>query len=177
MDIPRSYRDTDDRRICKVARVIGSPALGPACPVNAPFTPQETGMGLFKQMKDMKNVVEQAPGMVAQAQQLGAQAQEMAAAQQAAAQQAMAQQQAASATAAQAGVGDFEPINGVTIEQYAAVSKQLADHGYDQSKAAEVAATNGIAADDWQAAMDGWNQRMQGSPAVGQRFNALYTGR
>jgi len=41
-------------------------------------------MGLFKQMKDMKRTVEAAPGMVAQAQQLSAQAQQLAAAQQAA---------------------------------------------------------------------------------------------
>ena len=132
-------------------------------------------MGLFKQMKDMKNVVEQAPEMIDQAQQMGAQAQEMAAAQQAAAQQAMAQQQTAAAAASQAGAGNFEPIAGVTIEQYAEVSKELAAHGYDQSKAAEIAATKGISAENWQAAMDGWNQRMQGDPSVGQRFNALYT--
>src|SRR6516162_7540379 len=41
-------------------------------------------MGMFKRMKDMRDMVEAAPGMVAQAQQLGAQAQQMAAAQQAA---------------------------------------------------------------------------------------------
>lgn len=132
-------------------------------------------MGMFKQMKDMKNVVEQAPDMIAQAQQMGAQAQEMAAAQQAAAQQAMAQQQAASAAASQAGTGNFEPIAGVTIEQYAEVSKELAAHGNDQSMAAGIAAAKGISAENWQAAMDGWNQRMQGDPSVGQRFNQLYT--
>ncbi|MBI4897760.1 MAG: hypothetical protein HY827_05275 [Actinobacteria bacterium] len=134
-------------------------------------------MGLFKQMKDMKNVVEQAPDMVAQAQQMGAQAQEMAAAQQAAAQQAMAQQQATAAAAQQAGTPDFEPVSGVSLEQYAEVSKELAAQGGDQSKAAEIAASKGISADDWQTAVDGWNQRMQTNPAVGQRFNALYTGR
>ncbi|HEV7918219.1 MAG TPA: hypothetical protein VGO97_01465 [Solirubrobacterales bacterium] len=132
-------------------------------------------MGLFKQMKDMKNVVEQAPDMINQAQQLGAQAQEMAAAQQAVAQQAVSQQQAATAAAAEAGGADFEAIAGVSIEQYAEVSKELAAHGYDQSKAVEVAATKGISADSWQQALDGWNARMQTSPAVGQRFNQLYT--
>lgn len=134
-------------------------------------------MGLFKQMKDMKNVVEQAPEMITQAQQMGAQAQEMAAAQQAAAQQAVAQQQAATTAAAEAGGADFEPVAGVTIEQYADVSKEVAASGGDQSKAAAIAAGKGISADDWQAAMDGWNQRMQTNPAVGQRFNQLYTGR
>ena len=37
-------------------------------------------MGMLKRMKDMRDMVEAAPGMVQQAQQLGAQAQEMAAA-------------------------------------------------------------------------------------------------
>ena len=134
-------------------------------------------MGLFKQMKDMKNVVEQAPDMIAQAQQMGAQAQEMSAAQQAAAQQAMAQQQAATTAAAEAGGPDFDPVAGVTIEQYADVSKEAAAGGGDQSKAAEIAACKGISAEDWQAAIDGWNQRMQTNPTVGQRFNQLYTGR
>lgn len=133
-------------------------------------------MGLLKQMKDMKNVVEQAPDMIAQAQQMGAQAQEMNAAQQSAAQQAMAQQQAATATAAQAGGADFEPVAGVSIEQYAEVSKEVGANGGDQSKAAEIAGSKGISAENWQAAVDGWNQRMQTNPAVGQRFNQLYTG-
>ncbi len=42
-------------------------------------------MGFLKQMKDMKKTVEAAPGMIQQAQTLGAQAQQMAAAQQQAA--------------------------------------------------------------------------------------------
>lgn len=134
-------------------------------------------MGMFKQMKDMKNVVNQAPDMVAQAQQMGAQAQEMAAAQQAAAQQAQQQAQDNAAAAAQAGGPDFEPVSGVTLEQYAEVGKELAAHGYDQSKAIEIAAGKGIDAESWQQAVDGWNARMQTNPAVGQRFNALYTGR
>ena len=82
-------------------------------------------MGLFKQMKDMKNMVEQAPGVIAQAQQTAAQAQEYAVAQQAAAQQAAQQAMAATDTAADAGTGNFAPINGVTLEQYAALCKQL----------------------------------------------------
>jgi len=132
-------------------------------------------MGLFKQMKDMKTMVNAAPGMIEQAQQLGAQAQQMAAAQQAAAQQALAQQQAATAAAAQAGGADFEPISGVSIELYAEVCKGLAAYGYDQSKAVEVAASKGVTAESWAEAMNGWNARIRANPAVGQRFNALYT--
>ncbi len=134
-------------------------------------------MGFFKQMKDMKKTVEAAPGLVSQAQQMGAQAQQMQMAQQAAAQQAMAQQQAAAMGAgAPAGGADFEPIAGVSIELYAEISKGCAAHPGDLAKAAEVAASHGVSADNWQAAMNGWNARMT-NPAVGQRFNALYMGR
>jgi len=133
-------------------------------------------VGLFKQMKDMKKMVEAAPGMVNQAQQLGAQAQEMAAAQQAAAQQQMAAHQAAQDQAMTAGTADFEPIAGVSLEQFAQVSKGLAAHGYDQSKAVEVAASHGISPENWQTAMDGWNERIKGNPAIGQQFNKLYMG-
>ncbi|MGH2905479.1 MAG: hypothetical protein ACRDKI_01775 [Solirubrobacterales bacterium] len=133
-------------------------------------------MGLFKQMKDMKNVVEQAPDMIDQAQQLGAQAQEMAAAQQAAAMQANQQAMAANTQAATAAEGDFEPINGVSIEQYASVCKSLGPAAADPAKAHEAAAAAGISAEDWDAAAAGWAARMQGGTAVGQRFNQLYMG-
>jgi hypothetical protein len=133
-------------------------------------------MGMFKQMKDMKKTVEAAPGMIDQAQQMGQQAQEMAAAQQAAAQQQAAQAQQASEQAAQAGGPDFEPVAGVSLEVYADVCKELAAQGYDQSKAAGIAASKGISADSWQQAMDGWTERMKRNLAVGQRFNALYRG-
>jgi hypothetical protein len=132
-------------------------------------------MGLFKQMKDMKKTVEAAPGMIEQAQQLGAQAQEMQAAQQSAAQQAVAQQQAAAQQAAAAGGPDLEPIAGVSIELYAEISRESAAHPGDLAKAAEVAASKGIGGDAWQQAMDGWNARMT-NPAVAQRFNQLYSG-
>lgn len=96
-------------------------------------------MGLFKQMKDMKNVVQQAPGMIDQAQQLGAQAQEMAAAQQAAAMQAQAAAQANANAQFAAGGPDFEPIAGVSLDLYSEISRELANRGYDQSQAVEVA--------------------------------------
>ena len=76
-----------------------------------------------------------------------------------------------------AGDPDFEPIAGVSIELYAEISKGLAAYNYDQAKAPELAAAKGVGAEDWQAAMTGWNERMQRNRAVGQRFNALYTGR
>ena len=139
-------------------------------------------MGMLKRMKDMKDMVDAAPGMIQQAQQLGAQAQQMASAQQAAAQAQMAQyggmgqmggMPGAMPGAAPAGP-DFEPIAGVSIEQYAAISKGIAVFNYDQSKLVEVAASHGVPAPAWEQAASGWNQRIKANPAVGQRFNQLY---
>ena len=132
-------------------------------------------MGILKDMKDLKNVVAAAPGMVDEAQKMAANAQAMAAQQQQAAAAMMAQQQQAAAGPA---VGpDFEPVAGVSLEVYAEVAKGLAEYNYDQSMAVTIAGNKGIAADAWQAAADTWNARMKANPAVAQRFNALYTGR
>jgi hypothetical protein len=136
-------------------------------------------MGMLKRMKDMKDMVNAAPGMVAQGQELAAQAQQMAAAQQAAAQAQMAQYQAQSGLG-QPGLAaagpDFDPVAGVTLEAFAAVSKGIAAYNYDQSRLAEVAAAQGIDPVSWESAAQGWNARMQGNPAVAQRFNQLYRG-
>jgi hypothetical protein len=98
-------------------------------------------------------------------------------------QQAMAAQQAAFApqgAAAPAGGLDAsatEAIAGVSLEQYADISRGLQAYNYDQSKAVEIAAGQGVSAENWQAAVDGWNARMQANPAVAKEFNRLYTGR
>ena len=127
-------------------------------------------MGFFKQIKDMKATVAAAPEMIEQAQEMAANAQAMAAAQQSAAQQAVQPTPPA--------IGpDFEPIAGVSLELYAEISKSLATVNYDQSQAPALAAARGVSPENWQAAVDGWNARMKTNPAVGQRFNALYTGR
>ena len=126
-------------------------------------------MGLFKQMKDMKKTVDAAPGLMAQAQQMGAQAQQMQAAQYAA----MQQQQAAAPPADGA---FFEPIAGVSLELYADISRESAVRPGDLGHAAMVAAGRGVSAESWQEAMNGWNARMH-HPAVAQRFNALYMQR
>jgi hypothetical protein len=134
-------------------------------------------LGFLRDMKDMKDMTKAAPGMIASAQQMGAQAQEMAAAQQAAAHaqmQQFAQQQQA---IAEAGGPGYEPIAGVSLDDYADISKQLANHNYDQSQAVTIAAGKGISASSWEEAVDGWNTRIRSNPTVAQRFNQLYTGR
>jgi hypothetical protein len=135
-------------------------------------------MGIFKQMKDMKDMVNAAPGLVEQAQQMGAQAQQMAAAQQAAAQARMAQfggaQPGAFGQQAAPTGPDFEPIDGVTLEQFAAVGKAVAAYNYDGTKLPQIAASKGIPAQAWESASRGWNDRLMANPAVAQRYNQLY---
>ena len=138
-------------------------------------------MGLFRQMKDMKSMVEDAPEMIRGARELGAQAQAMAAAQQAASQQAVQHATAAPAplagSTATAAPGPGEAIAGVSLELYAEICRGLAAYDYDQSKAVLVASGKGVSPDSWQTALDGWNARIQQDPTVAQRFNQLYTGR
>lgn len=147
-------------------------------------------MGLFKGMKDMKDMLGATPGLLDQANQLSANAQVMQqqAAQQAAQQQAAYQQapaiQGASYGAAPVALysadlpADLgEPIAGVDLATFAQVSAGLAAYNYDQSKAVVIAAERGIDAASWQLAVDGWNARITGNPAVARQFNAFYTGR
>lgn len=139
-------------------------------------------MGMMKRMKDMREMVNAAPGMMEQAQQMqqqaqqmGAQAQQYAAAQQAAAQAQMAAAQGQFAQPGAAPTGpDFEPIAGVSLEQFAAISKGVAAYNYDQSKLVEVAASKGVDDASWGQASQGWNDRIKANPAVAQRFNLLY---
>jgi hypothetical protein len=139
-------------------------------------------MGMMKRMKDMKDMVNAAPGimqqaqeMQQQAQQMGAQAQQYAAAQQAAAQ---AQYGAAQGQFAQPGAAptgpDFEPIANVSLELFAAISKGVAAYNYDAAKLPEVAASKGVDPVSWDEASRGWNDRIKANPAVAQRFNVLY---
>ncbi|HEV3308948.1 MAG TPA: hypothetical protein VG815_00275 [Chloroflexota bacterium] len=134
-------------------------------------------MGLFKSMKDMRDMVNASPDMIREAQALGAQAQELQAAQQVAMQQQLVQAQTAGAASQEAGVGDFEPIAGVSLETYTQIAKGLAEYNYDQTKGPVVALAHGVDEESWSAAVDGWNLRMRANKAVAQRFNAMYTGR
>jgi hypothetical protein len=69
---------------------------------------------------------------------------------------------------------DCEPIAGVALQQFAVVAKGIAAYNYDQSRLAEVAAAHGIDPVSWEAAAQGWNSRIQASPALAQQFNRLY---
>ena len=133
-------------------------------------------MGLFKQMKEMKDMVHAAPGMIDQAQQMSANAQGMAVAQQQAAYQQAAAAQAAAAGTLQPQPGGLDAIAGVSLQQYAVIVKAIAPLNYDQSALPGIAASHGIDSGAWQQAHDGWNARIQGDPAVARAFSDIYRG-
>ena len=131
---------------------------------------------MFKALRDTKAALAQAPGMIAAGHEMAANAQALAAVQAqqvAAAQQAYGQAVVAEAQAATP--GDFEPIAGVSIELYAEISKSFAEVNYDMTQAHTLAARKGVTGSNWDAAAEGWAARIRSNPAVGQRFNALYT--
>jgi hypothetical protein len=69
---------------------------------------------------------------------------------------------------------DFEPIAGVGLEQFAAVSRGIAAFGHDLAKPAHVTASAGILAQHWESAARGWPDRIRGNHAVARRFNQFY---
>lgn len=127
---------------------------------------------LRKSIKDMKTMVGAAPGLIEQANQLQAQAQQM--------------QEANAATAAQSQAmmtgttippGDprLEPIAGVTLEKYAEVSKAAALQGADEAGFVGLALARGVVSPEaWVEAYQGWNARMQGDMQLATQFGHLY---
>ena len=73
-----------------------------------------------------------------------------------------------------AGGSDFEPIAGVGLAQFAAVSRGVAAFGHDRSKVGHVVASAGIGMHHWEIAARGWQDRIQGNHAVARRFNQFY---
>jgi hypothetical protein len=124
---------------------------------------------LRKSIKDMKATVAAAPGMIQQANQLAAQAQQMQAAQAAQAQAMMA------GPTISPGDPRLEPIAGVTLEQYAAISKAAATQGADTAGLVRLALARGVASEDaWHEAQEGWNARMKGDMQLATHFGHLY---
>lgn len=138
-------------------------------------------MGLFKQLKDMKNVVNAAPAMISEARAL----QEQAAQMQANGQLGYAGGPAATAPGfpgaaipqpAEVPAGDprLAPIEGVSLALYARVSKAAATRGLDEAGMAQYAASVGANPATWQAVMNGWNARMRGDMPLATQFGRLY---
>lgn len=129
-------------------------------------------MGVFKQIKDMKNVVAQTPAMIEQAQKMAQQAQEMQAAQMAAAQAQMPQMGGAPAGGVEPAL--LEPIAGISLERYAQLAKSVGERKLDQAGVESFVKLQGHSPEDWQKAYDGWNARFKGNMALSVHFGNLY---
>jgi len=132
-------------------------------------------MALFGKMR---HAVAAAPDVMVTARQLEARAQELAAAQRAASAAGASSGAADLPTAPAVAKADLAPIGGMSIEQYASVSRILraAEPG-EAPDPARIAAELGVSAESWAAAVDGWNTRIVRAPGVARRFNDLCLGR
>lgn len=131
-------------------------------------------MGLFQQMKDLKNVVAIAPEMVAEAQQLQAAA---------AAQYGVVAGGSAygapamgmpTATPIDAADPRLAPIEGMSIETYARISKAAAA-GLERPSLLAYAAGLGVSEQAWDVASHAWTERMRGDMPLAVHFGNLYT--
>lgn len=65
----------------------------------------------------------------------------------------------------------WEPINGISLQDYAELAKECQARGVnDEAGMITVAQEKGWSAEDTKAALDGWVARMGQSMAVGQQF-------
>ncbi len=129
--------------------------------------PLTNHMGIFKGLKDMKDMVHAAPEMLSQAQTMATNAQQMGQAQAAAGQA----QMTAFNTVNPA---DLVPIAGVPLEAYAKVVKQAAASGSTEAVMTALAGAQGIDAAAWAEAYAGWNARMQGNVGLAGHFGRVY---
>lgn len=126
---------------------------------------------VFKRIKDMKGVIAETPDLIRNAQAMQANAAQMAPG--GAAGMAVGAPPTPVPAAVPAGDG---PIASVDLELYATVSRVVADRSLPVSAAPSVAAEHGIDAPSWDAAVTGWNARMQSDHQLAKQFNALYRG-
>lgn len=71
----------------------------------------------------------------------------------------------------------YSPINGISLEQYAELGADVADHVSDKEACARIVESKGIRRADWDAAVAGWTARMQDMSLMGQvamRYMPLY---
>ena len=133
---------------------------------------------MFRQIKEMKAMLEGGSGMTHEAELFDEQTRQLALARRAVQQVRRAEAYGMPAGQAQAGNAqvepNFAPVAGVTLEQYAAICAGAAEFGHDPSKMAEVAEARGITPVAWQAAVKGWNARLRAHAAVARQFNLRY---
>ena len=111
-------------------------------------------MGLFKSMKNVKGMVDDAKAMQADAQAMMDEANRPVAADD----------------------PMFDPIEGITLDRYAQLTAALAKQnlqGIDQVTA--WVESQGVAPGTWQTVQNGWVQRMAANAQVRNRYGVLYS--
>ena len=71
-------------------------------------------------------------------------------------------------------VGELDPIAGVSLASFVAVSLELSRVQFDAGRAREVAEDLGIPPAAWDAAADGWSRRLAASTTVAGEFARMY---
>jgi hypothetical protein len=67
----------------------------------------------------------------------------------------------------------YEPINGISLERYAELGAEVADHTHDPEAQARIVEGLGVSRADWEAAQKGWTARMQDMSLMGQVATAF----
>jgi hypothetical protein len=125
-------------------------------------------MGLMKQLKQTRETLREAPGLMATAGAMAAQAQEF---------QALQQLQGAVPGAAFGGASSPEelaPIAGITLERYAALAKTIGAQQLSGATLESFLASNGHTVADWDAAYQGWNARMKANMSISTQFGVMF---
>lgn len=131
-------------------------------------------MGMFKQLKNLAGVAKQAPGMIEDARRLQQQTQQMQAAGQIGQFGGPAVMGVPQPADVAAGDPRLAPIEGVTLERYAQVSKVAATRGLDQAGLNAYVASLGIDPAVWNRATEGWNARFKGDMRLATQFGRIY---
>ena len=125
-------------------------------------------MGLMKQLKQTRETLREAPGLMMQARDMAAQAQEF---------QALQSLQGTVPGAAMGGATSGEelaPIAGISLERYAQLAKAIGTQQMSGATLESFLAQNGHTEADWQAAYDGWNARMKANMAISTQFGVMF---
>ena len=67
----------------------------------------------------------------------------------------------------------MDTINGVTLEKYAELCALMSETGTDEAKQISIADANGVKADDWKAAKDGFTKKMMDPSDMGKTAMAF----
>gem|GEM_PF-6312537 len=69
---------------------------------------------------------------------------------------------------------DLVPVDGVSLELFARISRELAAFRYDVGEASRIAERHGVAPATWQLAATTWAQRLRANSVVAEAFRTTF---